>query len=237
LKDAKKANTSGKGDESTKEGDGKGSQNSQDYCQLCAKKVNGLEESKAIKCCRCKRVYHSTCHEPPLNTDLVKRFPWECPDCKACKVCSLNNEEDKIIICDMCDKAVHIHCLNPPLEHIPQHNWFCKDCVNCVSCDKHLGNITLKNQGLWYDNIFRICKDCNLQFQQGNFCKICCKVSSEDSSESFVQCDECEHWIHARCDNIDAAKLAKLESNLEEKYVCPLCRKKRKNNEKSGKKK
>ena len=52
------------------------------------------------------------------------------------------------------------------------------------------------------------------------------KAYTEDSTESFIQCDSCEIWIHARCDGIDTEKLAKLEEN-DEKYVCPICRKKK----------
>ncbi|CDW83044.1 histone-lysine n-methyltransferase mll3 [Stylonychia lemnae] len=194
-------------------------------CSVCEKKVIPSEEAKSLKCFRCFKIYHSACHQPPLNTDLVKRFQWECSDCKTCKNCNQNNDEDKIIICDMCDKAVHIHCLNPPLSQIPSQNWFCKDCINCVSCDKDLGNIAQKNQGLWYNSIFRICKDCNYQLQQGNFCKICQKAYSQDSNEDFIQCDECQDWIHAACDGFDSDKLAKM--NEDEKYVCPICKKKK----------
>ena len=128
----------------------------------------------------------------------------------------------------MCDKAVHIHCLDPPMQTIPQQNWFCKDCVNCLSCDKFLGNIQSKSQGLWYEGVKRICKECHQLYQQGNFCKICMTAYSEDSNEDFVQCDSCELWIHAKCDSINKEKLARLEQN-DEKYLCPLCRKNNKN--------
>eukprot|EP00347_Sterkiella_histriomuscorum_P003810 403362853 len=207
---AKKANTNGKGE-------------GLDICSLCEKKVIPSEEAKSLKCFRCLKMYHSTCHQPPLNTELVKRFQWECSDCKTCKNCNQNNDEDKIIICDMCDKAVHIHCLNPPLFQIPSHNWFCKDCVNCLSCDKELGPISQKSQGLWCEGIYRMCKDCNYQLQQGNFCKVCRKSYSQDSNEDFIQCDECQDWIHAACDGFDSEKLAKMKD--DEKYSCPICKK------------
>ena len=52
------------------------------------------------------------------------------------------------------------------------------------------------------------------------------KAYSEDSNENFVACDSCEQWIHAKCDNIDQDKLKRLEKTGE-KYICPICRKKR----------
>ena len=45
-----------------------------DYCSICEKKVIPSEEAKSLKCFRCLKMFHSTCHQPPLNTELVKRF-------------------------------------------------------------------------------------------------------------------------------------------------------------------
>lgn len=49
---------------------------------------------------------------------------------------------------------------------------------------------------------------------------------SEDSDEVFVACDECELWIHAKCDGITKEKLQELEQK-DSQYFCPICRKKR----------
>jgi hypothetical protein len=45
---------------------------------------------------------------------------------------------------------------------------------------------------------------------------------SEDSNEDFVACDECDMWIHFKCTGVAQDKLATME-----KYVCPLCKKKK----------
>lgn len=147
---------------------------------------------------------HGECHQPALNVEFVKQNPWECPDCKGCNICDLNNEEDKIIICDMCDKARHIHCLSPPLPVIPSQSWFCDECIKCSSCNKTLPNIKLRSQGYWHGPNKRLCKPCLLLIKDGNYCHLCCKAFTEESNEeNYIQCDFCQKWVHAKCDGID----------------------------------
>ncbi|TNV80905.1 hypothetical protein FGO68_gene626 [Halteria grandinella] len=199
-------------------------------CHTCQKQLTLDATEESVQCCRCKKAYHSMCHEPPLHSDFVKYFPWECPECKNCNVCGLNNDEEKIIICDMCDRAKHIHCLNPPLQQVPTTSWFCTDCVNCASCMKVLPPLKTRSEGFWVDRpagktqraaSHRLCKPCLKQKEQGNFCEVCCKASPSD--DDYIQCDYCQKWIHTRCGNLDEEQL-KLYAQEDQKYMCPICK-------------
>lgn len=61
-----------------------------------------------LTCKSCERSYHSTCLEPKLEYNLVKRFDWYCTDCKLCNICWKSVNEDELLICDCCDRAYHM---------------------------------------------------------------------------------------------------------------------------------
>lgn len=62
-----------------------------------------------------------------------------------------------------------------------------------------------------------------MQFHvEKTYCKVCKEVWDEDEID-MVQCDKCDFWIHARCDEISNAGLNYLESKSKS-YACPSCR-------------
>ena len=56
------------------------------FCSECNKRIAApTETNDTLQCGRCNTKLHARCHQPPLNADLVKRFPsWECGECKHC---------------------------------------------------------------------------------------------------------------------------------------------------------
>ncbi|XP_026190832.1 uncharacterized protein LOC34623020 [Cyclospora cayetanensis] len=85
-------------------------------------------------CSKCRRCFHASCCEPPLNFDMVTRFPWQCADCK---ICLSNKNEETMLICDACDRAFHMECLSPPV-------------LQDISC--------------FYSNRSRICPECKERY-------------------------------------------------------------------------
>lgn len=47
---------------------------------------------------------------------------------------------------------------------------------------------------------------------------------NEEDDNEMVACDSCDHWIHARCDEIlTPEKYQSLCDDEDAKYTCPLC--------------
>jgi hypothetical protein len=46
-----------------------------------------------------------------------------------CHRCKSNLDEGDILVCDGCDLEFHRKCLRDPLAGVPQHEWFCEDCI------------------------------------------------------------------------------------------------------------
>ncbi|CAG2067035.1 unnamed protein product, partial [Timema podura] len=62
----------------------------------------------------------------------IKRYNWQCTDCKTCIQCKDPADEDKMLFCDMCDRGYHIYCVG--LRRVPSGRWHCKECAVCGSC-------------------------------------------------------------------------------------------------------
>ena len=88
----------------------------------------------------------------------VKKYPWQCIECKTCTLCGTSENDDKLLFCDDCDRGYHMYCLVPPMKvlivkHIlcstiilllcftflimaplfqeaPEGNWSCSICVD-----------------------------------------------------------------------------------------------------------
>ena len=71
-----------------------------------------------LQCEKCTRKFHAKCCQPPLNVNLVKRFPWFCNDCKKCQKCLSTANENKLLICDCCDRSFHLNCLQPARKDV-----------------------------------------------------------------------------------------------------------------------
>jgi len=95
-------------------------------CKYCNK--DGLIE-ETVECATCKGHCHPTCLDLPLHiVPQVKKYDWQCNDCKFCYKCQLINHEKKILFCDLCDRGYHMYCLVPKLMKKPKGDWYCPFC-------------------------------------------------------------------------------------------------------------
>uniref|UniRef100_A0A6G1S5X2 Zinc finger protein DPF3 n=1 Tax=Aceria tosichella TaxID=561515 RepID=A0A6G1S5X2_9ACAR len=102
-------------------------------CDFCLGDVN--ENKKTMKpeelvSCECGRSGHPTCMNFTENILLsVKKYRWQCIECKSCGLCGTSDNDDQLLFCDDCDRGYHVYCLNPPLDKPPDGNWSCTLCM------------------------------------------------------------------------------------------------------------
>ncbi|VVC38218.1 Hypothetical protein CINCED_3A004734 [Cinara cedri] len=105
-------------------------------CKLC---LNNAEKNKKgtveplINCSKCLTIYHPTCLDMTLEMiPYIKRYNWQCNECKSCAQCKEVADEDKMLFCDLCDRGYHIYCVG--LRRVPEGRWHCQECAMCSSC-------------------------------------------------------------------------------------------------------
>ena len=60
---------------------------------------------------------HPTCLQFTENMLIsVKKYPWQCIECKTCTLCGTSENDDKLLFCDDCDRGYHMYCLVPPMK-------------------------------------------------------------------------------------------------------------------------
>ncbi|XP_076315754.1 zinc finger protein DPF3-like isoform X1 [Tachypleus tridentatus] len=104
------------------------------YCDFCLgdnvenKKTRQAEE--LVSCADCGRSAHPTCLQfTPNMTISVKKYRWQCIECKSCGLCGTSDNDDQLLFCDDCDRGYHMYCLNPPLSEPPEGSWSCHLCI------------------------------------------------------------------------------------------------------------
>ncbi|VDI22236.1 zinc finger protein ubi-d4 [Mytilus galloprovincialis] len=104
------------------------------YCDFCLgdstenKKTEMPED--LVSCSDCGRSGHPTCLQFTQNMIVsVKKYPWQCIECKSCGLCGTSDNDDQLLFCDDCDRGYHMYCLNPPLTTPPEGNWSCHLCI------------------------------------------------------------------------------------------------------------
>lgn len=105
------------------------------YCDFCLgdqrenKKTNLPEE--LVSCSDCGRSGHPSCLQFTPNMIIsVKRYRWQCIECKYCSICGTSDNDDQLLFCDDCDRGYHMYCLSPPLITPPEGSWSCKLCMD-----------------------------------------------------------------------------------------------------------
>ena len=93
------------------------------YCDFCLgdadnnKKTGTSEE--LIACAECGRSGHPTCLQFTDNMLIsVKKYPWQCIECKTCTLCGTSENDDKLLFCDDCDRGYHMYCLASSLSSL-----------------------------------------------------------------------------------------------------------------------
>jgi len=105
-----------------------------DYCDFC---LGGKDENKKtgtaeelVACAECGRSGHPTCLQFTANMLIsVRKYPWQCIECKTCTLCGTSENDDKLLFCDDCDRGYHMYCLVPPMKVAPEGSWSCSICV------------------------------------------------------------------------------------------------------------
>ncbi|RQX70213.1 PHD-finger domain-containing protein [Toxoplasma gondii CAST] len=178
-----------------------------------------------LVCFRCRQSHHASCCDPPLNFELVTRYPWHCADCKRCECCQLNTNEEQMLICDACDRAYHMDCMEPPVEEVPDGTWFCADCGRCACCDRRLSDEKILDPHSCVGSMRRLCFDCKERHRRGkrsrlsrlgssqgdagthsakrtSLCDVCVKslcACEGKPPKMRVACDLCKQVVHADC--------------------------------------
>ncbi|KAL5018284.1 hypothetical protein ScPMuIL_004006 [Solemya velum] len=104
------------------------------YCDFCLgdkgdnKKTGQPEE--LVSCSDCGRSGHPSCLQFTANMVIsVKKYPWQCIECKSCGLCGTSDNDEQLLFCDDCDRGYHMYCLNPPLSEPPEGSWSCHLCI------------------------------------------------------------------------------------------------------------
>jgi len=103
------------------------------YCDFCLgtaehnKKTGQSEEM--VSCADCIRSAHPTCLQfTSVMTTNVKKYSWQCIECKSCHLCGTSDNDEQLLFCDDCDRGYHMYCLTPPMTSPPDGNWVCSLC-------------------------------------------------------------------------------------------------------------
>lgn len=103
------------------------------YCDFCLgdsrenRKTNVPED--LVSCSDCGRSGHPSCLQFTPNMIIsVKRYRWQCIECKYCSICGTSDNDDQLLFCDDCDRGYHMYCLAPPLTTPPEGLWSCNIC-------------------------------------------------------------------------------------------------------------
>ncbi|XP_063241709.1 zinc finger protein ubi-d4 B-like isoform X2 [Bacillus rossius redtenbacheri] len=104
------------------------------YCDFCLgdasenKKTGQPEE--LVSCSDCGRSGHPTCLQFTANMIVsVRKYRWQCIECKCCSICGMSDNDDQLLFCDDCDRGYHMYCLAPPLASPPEGSWSCRLCL------------------------------------------------------------------------------------------------------------
>lgn len=114
------------------------------FCKECKRVQNKHNQpERMIHCSDCSNSSHPSCLELSSEmVDVIRSYPWQCTDCKACITCSKSTDEENMMFCDKCDRGYHTSCVG--LKTIPTGKWVCKLCAQCAVCGttKPLGHMT-----------------------------------------------------------------------------------------------
>ncbi|CAG7728639.1 unnamed protein product [Allacma fusca] len=181
-------------------------------CKTCegdhTKNKDGNPEN-LLHCTKCDVPNHPSCLE--LRVDMlpfIKKYNWQCTECKNCIECNDPADEDKMLFCDLCDRGYHIYCVG--LRKVPTGRWHCRVCSVCFSCgctqpspDDRLAewhHEFRKGEKNTRHFTHSLCVSCHKLYKKGQYCPSCLKVHLKlDDSKSLAECRSCEKWVHKEC--------------------------------------
>lgn len=103
------------------------------FCDFCLGTANSTKKNtpsgELISCADCGRSGHPSCLQFNENlTDQVKKYKWQCIECKSCSICGTSDNDEQLLFCDDCDRGYHMYCLTPPIAEPPEGSWQCQLC-------------------------------------------------------------------------------------------------------------
>lgn len=109
------------------------------FCDICLGDCNENKKTskseQLVSCHDCGRSGHPTCLGFKENMIIsVKKFGWQCLECKSCAICGYSDNDDQLLFCDDCDRGFHLYCLKPRLTKAPEGEW------SCHLCQKEFGS-------------------------------------------------------------------------------------------------
>lgn len=104
------------------------------FCDFCLGTVDKNRRTRLpeelVSCFSCGSSGHPSCLRFSDNIRTsVRKYNWQCIECKTCSTCNNADNEDQLLFCDDCDRSYHTYCLSPPLVDLPEGNWSCKSCI------------------------------------------------------------------------------------------------------------
>ncbi|XP_029958017.1 histone-lysine N-methyltransferase 2B isoform X2 [Salarias fasciatus] len=189
-------------------------------CFLCASKG----QHEMLYCQVCCEPFHQFCLEPAERPSEENKENWCCRRCKFCRVCGRKNKLSKPLLeCERCQNCYHVSCLGPnyPKQNKKRKAWVCMTCIRCKSCNVTPG----KTWDTEWNHDKGLCPDCSKLYEQGNYCPICFKCYEDNDYDSqMMQCGTCNHWVHAKCEDL-TDELYEILSSLPESvvYSCRPC--------------
>ncbi|XP_017282032.1 histone-lysine N-methyltransferase 2B isoform X2 [Kryptolebias marmoratus] len=189
-------------------------------CFLCASKG----QHEMLFCQVCCEPFHQFCLEPAERPSEENKENWCCRRCKFCHVCGRKNKLSKPLLeCERCQNCYHASCLGPnyPKQPKKRKSWVCMTCIRCKSCSVTPG----KTWDTDWNHDKGLCPDCSKLYDQGNYCPICFKCYEDNDYDSqMMQCGTCNHWVHAKCEDL-TDELYEILSSLPESvvYSCRPC--------------
>ncbi|XP_023723572.1 titin isoform X3 [Cryptotermes secundus] len=208
-------------------------------CKVCSgdhtKNKDGHPEV-LIHCAQCTSSGHPSCLD--LTLDMVphiRRYDWQCTDCKTCIQCKDPADEDKMLFCDMCDRGYHIYCVG--LRRVPSGRWHCKECAVCGSCgtQEPAGNNPDTPNAQWQHEYKKgekgtrvyaqtLCVPCSKLWRKGRYCQLCwrCYGNKPDEEDGLINCSVCDKWMHAEC----CSAIGGSEVDRTSNFLCEICQEK-----------
>ncbi|XP_065660974.1 zinc finger protein ubi-d4 B isoform X1 [Hydra vulgaris] len=110
------------------------------YCDFCLGNIDENKKSgsseELISCSDCGRSGHPSCLQFDDNlATQVKKYKWQCIECKCCCLCGTSDNDDQLLFCDDCDRGYHMYCLVPAISEPPEGSWQCQLCEARVKGD------------------------------------------------------------------------------------------------------
>ncbi|XP_042346433.1 histone-lysine N-methyltransferase 2A isoform X2 [Plectropomus leopardus] len=189
-------------------------------CFLCASKG----QHEMLYCQVCCEPFHQFCLELADRPSEENKENWCCRRCKFCHVCGRKNKHSKTLLeCERCQNCYHPSCLGPnyPKQNKKRKAWVCMTCIRCKSCGVTPG----KSWDTDWNHDKGLCPDCSKLYELGNYCPICFKCYEDNDYDSqMMQCGTCNHWVHAKCEDL-TDELYEILSSLPESvvYSCRPC--------------